>query len=214
MKHALCSVFLILSIAVCSWFSVNAAAAGNNVDLIVDSDEKVTVTVSTDFLCCGVQGVLTYDSSKLRYESTDFSDADSEKNSEKSVKTEDGQLKFVLLGNVHNGTSGDFATFTFAKKGKNIPAKFNLFSVKASSATGSAVSNINAAVVMPGDCNDDGFIDVKDFIRLKKIASGESTVNSKNADCDGEEGFSGASEASVLRKYLLGVISSFPRKVN
>ena len=66
----------------------------------------------------------------------------------------------------------------------------------------------NNLVIVPGDSNRDGCINVLDFIRLKKkIASGYVDSETDDLNNDGEIN---SSDLTLLIQYLLGSINSFP----
>ena len=174
------ALFLVVCLVVGFSFSASADVE-KNINFIIGIKNKLTVTVSSDFACGGVQGVHTYDSSKLQYVSAKFSENTSSKNDDSFIAPSEGQIKFIALGDATDGTNGSFITFTFSKKNANALPSFGISSVKVSGVTGKSVTDFSAQLVLRGDCNDDSVIDIRDDVNMKKLNAGIGGGNIKNA---------------------------------
>lgn len=209
------SVFLLISI-VCLTAFLGYAKDNDGRNLCVSISNKIlnngystAVSVSADFPCGGMQGVLSYNKSKAAY--TDYwinSDISNRNQPEKSVVESDGKLTFSLLGDVRNGISGNWIDFLF-KSEKEIFAE----DISISKFKGVVLDNVVTATeivefVTYGDTNEDNLIDIRDIVRLKKyIAQNETAKNRKSADCNADSKID-SGDLALLRKYLLGYIGT------
>ena len=80
--------------------------------------DTVVVTLSNTGTVAGVEGVLEYNPDALIYKSVTFDDTIAEKNTDYgNVRAHDsGQIRFSILGDTTNGTTGKWAIFTFKVK--------------------------------------------------------------------------------------------------
>ena len=184
---------------------VGAASSNNEVDFIVKADgENITVDVKTNFACGGLQGTLNYDVEKIAYNNINFETAINSKNkANDSIKNVDGATKFAFVGDVKDGTTGKWSTILY----NGTKPKFNVSNLKAYAANGTKI-DANVYVVFRGDANVDGEFDIRDLVRLKKIAVGSSNIveqYKKNLDIDSNGVWEPAADLTAFRKYLLGV---------
>lgn len=156
------------------------AASSNEVDFIVNADgNNITIDVETNFPCGSFQGALKFDD--VTYKAIEINDNIKSKNTvNDTVKVEDSAVKLAFVGDVTNGTQGDWATLSF----EGSKAKFDFASAKVYAKDGSAV-DAAVYVVYRGDANDDGVINIKDLVRLKKVgASVLAPIAGKEKNCD------------------------------
>lgn len=208
MKKSLACLFIISCMVALLSFPVSAANA-KNVDVIIDPKEsEVTVSINTDFACGALQGVVTYNSEATTYQAIDVADSISEKNQPTStVSDKSGQTKVALVGDVSNGTQGEWAKVTY-KADENAPAMFDFKSLKVYDKEGNKIEDANLYVVMYGDANIDGLVNIKDLVAMKKISAGNTSIlehRQKNLDMDKSGKWEDALDITALRKYLLGV---------
>ena len=176
---------------------VGAASSNNEVDFIVKTDgENITVDVKTNFACGSLQGAVLFNDDEISYTKVDFDTTD-------SIKKVTGATKFAFVGDVKNGTTGSWATISY----NGAKPKFDISSFKAYAANGTII-DADVYVVFRGDANVDGEFDIRDLVRLKKIAVGSSNIEEqykKNLDIDNNGTFEPAADLTAFRKYLLGV---------
>ena len=71
---------------------------------------------------------------------------------------------------------------------------------------------VPAGVVLYGDVNLDGKVDISDAVLLNKTVAGTISLSEsaqKNADCDGD-GETGSNDAVVLLRFLVHLIQTLP----
>lgn len=218
MKKSILVMVVTLMLVVSFVMPISATSAQPELD-VSGSGNTVELRVSTSSVYGGLQGVITYDAEKLTYKGATVVDglADSYK-SEKAIKeNETGKITVALIGDVRNGTAGEWFTLEFEVKGKETDVvTFAFNSVKASSIDGrtsTVLGNttidwaVNSAI---GDVNGDGKVDVRDLICFKKYSAGiTGTFIAANADCNGDGELDAAVDIIALKKILLGVITVF-----
>lgn len=184
---------------------LNVSSAGNIVEL----------TVSTSSAYGGLQGVITYDAEKLTYKGATVADglADASR-VEKAIKeSTTGNISVALIGDVKNGTVGEWFTLEFeVNNEETYVGTFSFNSVKASSVDGRTSTVLENTSVdwsvssTIGDVNGDGKVDVRDLVRFKKKLVGITvTFIEANADCT-DDGKVDAADIVQLRKILLEAI--------
>lgn len=184
-----------------------SAASAKDVDVIVNvKNEEVTVSINTNFACGGVQGVLKYDSEKIAYKDITVTNAIVKNNTaDTTVSSSAGQTKVALVGDVSNGTTGEWAEIAYSVN-DNEPVKFDFSSLKAFDKSGKKISDANIYIVMRGDANSDGMFNLIDLVRMKKVAAGASTIQEKykkNFDMDNNGAWEPAADITAFAKYLL-----------
>ena len=184
---------------------VGAASSSNEVDFIVKADgEDITVDVKTNFACGSLQGALLFNDNEMSYSNVTFDTAISSKNkTSDSIKKADGATKFAFVGDVENGTTGNWVTISY----NGAKPKFDISSFKAYATDGTKI-DANVYVVFRGDANADGLLNVKDLVALKKISVEMRDIEeiySKNIDVDSNGEWESAVDMTAFRKYLLGV---------
>lgn len=172
----------------------------------------VTLTVSTEMLYGGIQGEIAFDATALTYVNAVVTEGlIDEAKAETAIQLKsDGVIKFALLGNVANGTSGDWFTVTFSvDTDKVTTVSFNLTNGKVSSVDGltSTAFETSAEYMLNGklgDINGDAKVNIMDLIRFKKYAAKvTSDIVASNADCDGNGVIEPAKDMAKLVQYLL-----------
>ena len=178
------------------------AASANEVDFIVNTDgQNITIDVETNFACGSLQGALKFD--EVSYKEIEINDSIKSKNTiNDTVKVVDKAVKLAFVGDVDNGTLGKWATLSF----EGSKAKFDFTSAKVYAIDGS-LAEATVYVVYRGDANDDGVINIKDLVRLKKVgASVLEPVAGKEKNCDvnadGEK--ANSNDLVKLRQILIG----------
>lgn len=182
--------------------SVNAAEVKNEVDFVLNSDgEKISVDIKTNFECGSLQGALLFDDEKFEYSNISFADAIASKNKAiDSIKKVDGANKFAFIGDVNNGTKGEWATISY----NGINPVFDVSSVKAYNASGAKV-DAKVYVVFRGDANIDGKLDILDLIAFKNISLNTREIKEtykKNMDFDSNGSWEPAIDMTSYKKYL------------
>ena len=180
-----------------------SAAASNDVDFVVNKNgENITVTVNTNVACGSLQGAIRFDSAEISFDEIVVAESIKAKNKlGDTVKSAQDAVKVAIVGDVENGTSGEWATLSFAGD----VAKFDLNNVKAYSANGQLLE-INAYVVFRGDVNDDGSIDIRDLVRLHNVSTNNYTPSAskmKNCDVDADGNYVSSSDFASLRMILI-----------
>ena len=186
---------------------IPAQAAGENeVLFVVDTNgDTITVDIKTEFACGGVQGILNYEGSEIAYEEVAFASALSSINSaSNSVSDSSGATKIALVCAANGGVNGELATLTYSADA-GIPAVFDFGSLKAFGATGAKLSNVSAVIVMYGDTNNNGLVNIVDLIRLKKVIAGQvSVIQGKERNYDlNQDGSRNANDLTALVTRLL-----------
>lgn len=116
---------IILSVVLISMFLMTIATTvlandNNTFSLNVDktsamAGDTIAFTISNTEACAGVEGVLKYDSDALTYQSVTFDDSLAERNNNyRSIRNfSSGEIRFSIVGDTANGTTGDWAIFVF-----------------------------------------------------------------------------------------------------
>ena len=205
MKKLLSLVVVICCVSLLFCLPVQAAGE-NEVLFVVDTDgNTVTVDVKTEFSCGGVQGLLKYDGSEIAYDEVAFASALSSINSAgNSVSDSSGATKIALVCAANGGVNGELATLTYSADA-GVPAVFDFSSLKAFSASGAKLSDVKAVVVMYGDADNNGLINIIDLIRLKKVTAGSvSVIEGKERNYDvNKDGSRNANDLTALVTRLL-----------
>lgn len=204
-KFLVCLV--VISCLVLSLCIPVSAEAQKEVDVIVDvNGNDVTVEINTNFACGGLQGVLKYDSQKLTYDSAEVADEIAPNNTlESTVANSNGKTKLAFVGSVAEGTQGSFGKVSYITENKT-PVLVDFASLKVYDNAGTAISDAKLFVVMYGDTNNDGLVNVKDLVRMKKYIAGSASVaenKDKNLDVDKNGQFDAAYDLAGLRTKLL-----------
>ena len=82
----------------------------------------------------------------------------------------------------------------------------------ATTATESSGTSPTTEIVIFGDVNLDGKVDISDAVLLNKTVAGTISLSEsakKNADCDGD-GETGSNDAVVLLRFLVHLIQTLP----
>lgn len=180
-----------------------SAAASNDVDFVVNKNgENITVTVNTNVACGSLQGAIKFDSAEISFDEITVAEAIKAKNKlGDTVKATQDAVKVAIVGDVNNGTQGEWAALSFTGD----VAKFDLNNIKAYSANGKAMA-INAYVVFRGDVNDDGLIDIRDLVRLQQVKNdtyAPADNKMKNCDVDADSTFANNGDFAALRGILI-----------
>ncbi len=206
MKRRLTVFFVSLCIVLMPQMSVFAES--NTVVLTAGrSENKIYVTLSTTELYYGIQAILTFDSSLLRFDSAETAEALTPYNKiDDSVLLTDEGVMIILAGK----QKGDWITISFtAIAGASGTAVLALKDLKtvdgtgvASEDTAESVSVVLTALI--GDANGDGDVNICDLVRMKKYLASRDTVEivTGNADCD-RDGVIDTGDLVSLRKILL-----------
>lgn len=206
MKRRLTVFLVFLCIVLTTRMSV--FAENNAAALTVRTNaNKVYVTLSTAELYYGIQGILTFDSSLLRFDSAETAEALTPYNKiDDSVLLTDEGVMIILAGK----QKGDWITISFtAIAGASGTAVLALKDLKtvdgtgvASEDTAESVSVVLTALI--GDANGDGDVNICDLVRMKKYLASRDTVEivTGNADCD-RDGVIDTGDLVSLRKILL-----------
>ncbi len=181
--------------------------------------KMVSITLNTNFVCGGYEGVFTYDTNVLKYVGASYGTKEGEagfngrNNAANSVKSIDEGIMTVALGYASTGTKGDFVTLNFEVKDSAGAvnwadvAKFDMKDAIFSNVQGNVSYETSIAETMLGDANGDYEIDVRDLVKMKKQAvAGEYTLNS---DCDRDDAATDADDCILLRQYLCSKIDAF-----
>ena len=209
MKKLLSLMAIMCCVALLFCFPVRADAT-NDVIFEVDAiGDTITVDVASDFACGAVQGMLSYDGSAIAYEGASFAGGLSSINSaNNSFSDSSGSTKVALVCAASGGVNGDLATLTYTADA-GVPALFEFGALKAFDASGAKLSNANAIIVMYGDTDGDGLLNILDLVRLKKTAANSNTVVStyeafsRNYDLDKNGVLAGADDITALIAKLL-----------
>ena len=189
--------------------SLSAAARNEGGRVVYD------VTLSSNVPLAGAQGLLVYDHNLLSLQNVTAAPALIAKNGAESFKSLDEGLRWILIGDTAAGNTGNWFTVTFTVKGDSQgTAAFALNSIKASLVGGTpAETEANGCEIAVngfhmGDVNDDGGVDIRDLIRLKKYFAGTvgaNMIRPDKADMDGS-GVVDAPDLTLLRKKLLNLV--------
>ena len=193
------SVILCLSMLVA--FPVSVAAT--DVDVYVTPKGMVIdVSIETSGAIGALQGAISYDGDKIEYDAAAADEGISAYNAVgNSFMNSNGITRVALVGNPSTGTADVWANVTYSAE-EDTPALFTLNGFKAFGVSG-AVADAEFTVVVLGDANGDNLVNVKDYVKYKKIlANGDSyTVNAKNLDLD-KSGAGNAYDMIVLRRNM------------
>ena len=205
MKKVLSLMAVICCISLIFCLPVGADAA-NEVLFEVDAyGDTVTVDITTEFNCGAIQGILSYDGSKIAYQNSSFADGLSSINSaSNSFSDSSGSTKVALVCAANGGVNGNLATLTYTADA-GVPAEFDFGAMKVFGATGNKLSNVKSVVVMYGDTDNNGVLNILDLIRLKKTIAGYTTViegKERNYDLD-KNGLRNAYDLSGLVTKLI-----------
>ena len=205
MKKVLSLMAVICCISILFCLPVKADAP-NEVLFEVDAyGETVTVDITAEFNCGAIQGILSYDGSEIAYQNSSFAEELSSINSAaNSFSDASGSTKVALVCAANGGVSGNLATLTYTA-GAGVPAVFDFGAMKAFGATGNRLSNVQAVMVMYGDTDNNGLVNIIDLIRFKKTLAGQTSVitgKERNYDLD-KNGSTNANDLSNLRLKLL-----------
>lgn len=207
MKKIIRIVSALLCFAILSTFSVGALSNNAYLERSQKSgDNQIKVTLYTDSPCAGVQGTLLYDTANFTYVSAELSSNYNAKNSvQSSVKATDGGIKVILLGNLKQGTSGNWITFTFTANTSTVNSAFSFQNAVYADTKGAKLS-VGTTETMRGDVNGDYSVNIKDLVRFKKHLGGtQCSFNETNGNCN-RNGISDTSDFAILKQYLLDVI--------
>ncbi len=186
-----------------------------------DEDKQmVSITLNTNFVCGGYEGVFTYDTDVLEYVSASYDITEGQagfngrNNVSNSIKEISEGIMTVAIGYASSGTKGNFVTLNFQVKDSASDidwtkvAKFELKDAIFSNVQGNVAYDTTISETMLGDANEDYEIDVCDLVRMKKQQRDQDY--SLNSDCDRSEGTAvDANDCNLLRKYLCSIISKF-----
>ena len=205
MRKVLSLIAVICCISLIFCLPVGADAA-NEVLFEVDADgNTVTVDITTEFNCGAIQGILSYDGSEIAYENSSFAEGLSSINSAaNSFSDSSGATKIALVCAANGGVRGNLATLTYTAQ-EGVPAIFDFGAIKAFGTTGSRLSDVESVIVMYGDTDNNGSINILDLVRLKKTIAGHTSVISgkeRNFDLD-KNGQTNAGDLSELILKLL-----------
>lgn len=184
---------------------VAAASSNNEVDFIVKADgENITVEVKTNFACGSLQGALLFNDDEISYSNVNFDTAINSKNKTiDSIKKVANATKFAFVGDVKNGTTGNWATVSY----NGTKPKFDISGFKAYLVDGNP-ADAKVYIVSRGDANIDGAVDIRDLVALKKISVNVYDIEEiykKNIDVDNNGSWDAAVDMTAFRKYLLNV---------
>lgn len=185
-----------------------------------DGEAYTDVTINTDFLCGGLEGVLSYDKEQLQFVGMECCvGTPNPRNVCKEDNTNDtwnndedkGRLMITALGWPKTGTKGDIVTLTFKGQIK----EWNHFNIEYAvfvNADGTEQLNVELYDSMLGHVTgqEDFDINAKDLVRMKKMVG---KTSSKNADCDRSsstlDSIPDNNDCKYLRDYLCGKIPKF-----
>ena len=216
MKKSILVMIVALMLAVI--IAVPVSAASVQPELAVSGNgDAVELTLATAATYGGIQCVITYDAEKLTYKGATVAEglSDTLKVENAIKETQAGKISVAIIGNVGDGTAGEWFTLNFEEKVEDAAlVSFALTSVKASSVDGLSSTalddvSINWAInSVIGDTNGDGEVDIRDLVCFKKNAAGVvGTFVEANADCDGDGVVDAAEDIVALRRFLLGAIT-------
>ena len=183
------------------------ADAQNEIIFEVDAcGNTITVDVASQFACGAVQGMLSYDGTEIAYQSVSFEGGLSSHNSaNNSVSDSSGATKVALVCAASGGVNGDLASLTYTAE-QGVPALFEFSALKAFDSNGAKLSNATAVMVMYGDTDGDGLLNILDLVRLKKTAAGEFTAKSgyeRNYDLDKDSVLADSQDITALINKLI-----------
>ena len=196
MKKIICAVIALMILIIPS-FCVSAESTESTLfgvsNSVSGSSYKVTLKISTDYLCAGVQAVVKYDSTVIS-----CVDANS-----KEVNISDGK---IMISKVADNNDGDnWVTLNFTSKRPAFAKDFAISNVKSVKiANEKALASENYKKFTCGDLNSDNSIDIIDLVRLKKSLSGVIDLSN---ECDYNlDGKYNSTDLVGLRAYLLSVL--------
>lgn len=181
MKHKLITSVILVCLLLLMISTAVLANDANTFSLTADKDsytsgDTVVVTASNTSSFAGVEGVLEYDSDVLTYTGVSFADSIKEWNtSYENVRIPaNGKVRFSLVGDTDNGTTGDWVSFSFTvNEGEvaSITSELILSELK----TASVSAELNTASGSPLAININS---IKTDIKDASVTLGESiTVN-------------------------------------
>lgn len=197
---------LMLSVILClsMLFAFPVSAAATDVDVYVTPKGTVIdVSIETDGAIGALQGAISYDSDKIEYDAAALDDGISAYNAVgNSFKNSNGITRVALVGDSSSGTENEWARVTYSAE-ENTPAAFELNGFKAFNVDGTAADAVFTVVVL-GDANGDNLVNLKDYVKYKKVlAIGENySVNAKNLDLD-KSGTENEYDMFVLRRSVV-----------
>lgn len=201
------SVVLAIILCLSAFFCVPASAASPEVDLYVTAiGTDLTVSIESCSALGAIQGTIGYDKDVITYDSSSVIAAISSRNTSSdtfSNSASAGSTSVALVGNSSSGTSGEWASIGYVAP-VGTPADFSLTGFKAFTKTGAA-TKAKFVIVMPGDANEDKLVNVKDYVKFKKILSRGDTLPDvvKNLDVNKSGGDYNLIDFSQLRSNLL-----------
>ena len=174
------------------------------------SGTDVTVDISTNFECGGLLGALVYDAENLTYEAAIINDNVKEYNEVKSsILDSDGKTRLALVGDVANGTDGNWLTITYtAKNGADvdfIAKSFKVYDVKSKLVDANVEITKEVINVLRGDANEDGALDIRDLVEMYNCKDSANISGLKMMCLDfNEDGtWDFDTDMPAFRKYLL-----------
>lgn len=193
MKKVLCLI-IALALIMIPTLCVSAETTENinfGVSNVVAEDKyDVTLRISTDYLCSGVQAVVKFDSANITCTETDTNEID----------VLNGTVKVSKVAS--EDISGKWIDLKFTSKTPVYAKDFSISKVKGVKAVGGEIAvNESSAKFTYGDLNGDNNINIIDFIRLKKMSI-DILDYSPEADID-LSGDHNSSDLVAMRRFLL-----------
>lgn len=157
---------------------------------------KVEVSISSDYLCSGVQAVIKYDANNLEYTGGEYDGA--------IDVSEDGKLKLALLtDDVQNGVQGKLLNLTFDAKKEVSASDFEFSEIKGVSVNSKTVTSYEDTNIFTyGDCNNDSKVEILDLVRIKKMLA-ETIDKDLSADLTQDDEVN-SEDLVNMRKKLMG----------
>ena len=205
MKKVLSLMAVICCISLIFCLPVGADAT-NEVLFEVDVyGDTVTVDITTEFNCGAIQGILSYEGSEIAYQNSSFAEGLTSINSAANrFSDSSGSTKIALVCAANGGVNGNLATLTYTANA-GVPAIFDFGAMKVFGTTGNKLSNVKSVMVMYGDTDNNGLVNILDLICLKKTLAGRTSViagKERNFDLD-KNGSTNANDLSGLILKLL-----------
>lgn len=200
-KRILCIILALVIVSSVITLAVNKKENVLNFGVLnkyTGSGYEVTVSVSSDYLCAGVQGIIEYDTDKLVYiGGTQNSNIDA---------SEYGKVKVSLLTtDVQNGVKGKIADLTFISDAEVFSEAFTFSEIKGVAVENNSILPSEENYIFTyGDVKSDGTINILDLVRMKKMSI-ESDDFDASADLS-QDGVLNSSDLIILRKMLLEVV--------
>lgn len=193
MKKIICliialALFIVPSIYVSAETAENINFGVSNV--VSDDKYDVTLRISTDYLCSGVQAVVKFDPSAI----TCTESATDE------INISNGTIKISKVS--AEDISGKWIDLKFTSPKMIFASDFTVSNVKGVKVINEKVSVIeNSESFTYGDVKTDGEINILDLVRLKKMST-DLMDYTNAADCD-LNGKADAADLVALRRLLL-----------